>query len=338
MFYDYADSGSWTESTYRANEADFQKIKLRQRVAVDIEKRIADDEDDRHRRRHAGGAGADRHARHAARRRRDPRRARRRGLRRAVHALDHEHLLDRGRRREHHGAVLVPALRDARPRLHRPPDRPRQGGELQRAGADARPADPRPAPQGHQERPVGAAQADARQHAQPADQAALGPGHARHQAARLRQHRRPRQGRRGHELARRLDRRPVRPAPELGRHRVDQEALGRQAHPEGHPRRRGRAARRRQRRRRDRRLQPRRPPARRRALLDRRAAGDRRRRRLEDRGLDGRRHPLRPGPAQGLGPGRARHADRPRLRLRPRRAWARPASPAPSRSCTTRPT
>ena len=39
MFYDYADSGSWTESTYRANEADFQKIKLRQRVAVNIEKR-----------------------------------------------------------------------------------------------------------------------------------------------------------------------------------------------------------------------------------------------------------------------------------------------------------
>jgi L-lactate dehydrogenase (cytochrome) len=39
MFYEYADSGSWTESTYRANEADLQKIKLRQRVAVDIEKR-----------------------------------------------------------------------------------------------------------------------------------------------------------------------------------------------------------------------------------------------------------------------------------------------------------
>ncbi len=36
MFYDYADSGSWTESTYRANEADLQKIKLRQRVAVDM--------------------------------------------------------------------------------------------------------------------------------------------------------------------------------------------------------------------------------------------------------------------------------------------------------------
>ena len=39
MFYDYADSGSWTESTYRANESDFQSIKLRQRVAVNMENR-----------------------------------------------------------------------------------------------------------------------------------------------------------------------------------------------------------------------------------------------------------------------------------------------------------
>ena len=39
MFYDYADSGSWTESTYRANESEFQKIKLRQRVAVDMTNR-----------------------------------------------------------------------------------------------------------------------------------------------------------------------------------------------------------------------------------------------------------------------------------------------------------
>jgi L-lactate dehydrogenase (cytochrome) len=36
MFYDYADSGSWSESTYRANEADFAAIKLRQRVAIDM--------------------------------------------------------------------------------------------------------------------------------------------------------------------------------------------------------------------------------------------------------------------------------------------------------------
>ncbi|MFN3631018.1 MAG: L-lactate dehydrogenase [Casimicrobiaceae bacterium] len=39
MFYDYADSGSWTESTYRGNEADFQQIKFRQRVAVNMENR-----------------------------------------------------------------------------------------------------------------------------------------------------------------------------------------------------------------------------------------------------------------------------------------------------------
>ncbi len=39
MFYDYADCGSWTESTYRANESDFQRIKLRQRVAINMEHR-----------------------------------------------------------------------------------------------------------------------------------------------------------------------------------------------------------------------------------------------------------------------------------------------------------
>lgn len=39
MFYDYADSGSWTESTYRANSTDFAGIKFRQRVAVNMENR-----------------------------------------------------------------------------------------------------------------------------------------------------------------------------------------------------------------------------------------------------------------------------------------------------------
>jgi L-lactate dehydrogenase (cytochrome) len=39
MFYDYADSGSWTESTYRANEEDFRDIKFRQRVAVSMHPR-----------------------------------------------------------------------------------------------------------------------------------------------------------------------------------------------------------------------------------------------------------------------------------------------------------
>jgi L-lactate dehydrogenase (cytochrome) len=39
MFYDYADSGSWSEATYRANELDFSAIKLRQRVAVNVQTR-----------------------------------------------------------------------------------------------------------------------------------------------------------------------------------------------------------------------------------------------------------------------------------------------------------
>jgi L-lactate dehydrogenase (cytochrome) len=39
MFYQYADSGSWTESTYRANEADLESIRFRQRVAVNLERR-----------------------------------------------------------------------------------------------------------------------------------------------------------------------------------------------------------------------------------------------------------------------------------------------------------
>ncbi|MHB0954496.1 MAG: alpha-hydroxy acid oxidase [Allorhizobium sp.] len=36
LFFDYADSGAYMESTYRANESDFSRIKLRQRVMVDM--------------------------------------------------------------------------------------------------------------------------------------------------------------------------------------------------------------------------------------------------------------------------------------------------------------
>lgn len=39
MFYEYMDAGSWTESTYRANEADLQALKFRQRVAIDLSRR-----------------------------------------------------------------------------------------------------------------------------------------------------------------------------------------------------------------------------------------------------------------------------------------------------------
>lgn len=39
MFYDYCESGSWTEQTFRENESDFDKIRLRQRIAVDMTNR-----------------------------------------------------------------------------------------------------------------------------------------------------------------------------------------------------------------------------------------------------------------------------------------------------------
>ena len=39
MFYEYADGGSWSEQTYHENESDFARIKLRQRVAVNMEHR-----------------------------------------------------------------------------------------------------------------------------------------------------------------------------------------------------------------------------------------------------------------------------------------------------------
>ncbi|MCI5078472.1 alpha-hydroxy acid oxidase [Oricola sp.] len=39
MFYDYCDSGAWTESTYRDNTDAFERIKLRQRVARKIDNR-----------------------------------------------------------------------------------------------------------------------------------------------------------------------------------------------------------------------------------------------------------------------------------------------------------
>ncbi|HCF23949.1 MAG TPA: L-lactate dehydrogenase, partial [Novosphingobium sp.] len=42
MFYDYCESGSWTEQTFHENKSDFQKIHLRQRVAVDMSNRTTE--------------------------------------------------------------------------------------------------------------------------------------------------------------------------------------------------------------------------------------------------------------------------------------------------------
>merc|ERR1712086_1209810 len=42
MFYQYADSGSWTQTTYRENEEDLQRLKFRQRIAVDMSNRTTE--------------------------------------------------------------------------------------------------------------------------------------------------------------------------------------------------------------------------------------------------------------------------------------------------------
>ncbi len=39
MFYDYAETGSWTEQTFQENTSDFRKLRLRQRIAVDMDNR-----------------------------------------------------------------------------------------------------------------------------------------------------------------------------------------------------------------------------------------------------------------------------------------------------------
>lgn len=44
MFYDYTESGSWTEQTFRENSSDYDAIRLRQRVAVDMTGRTTETE------------------------------------------------------------------------------------------------------------------------------------------------------------------------------------------------------------------------------------------------------------------------------------------------------
>ncbi len=171
-------------------------------------------------------------------------RPRRREVRCAVHALHHEHLLDRGHRGEHLRPVLVPALCDARPRFLGPPDRPAKA-----AGCDALVVtlDLQVLGQRHKDIRNGLS-------APPKltipnivkhdDQARLVHGDARHEAARVPEQSSPCEGRREHGLALGLDGAAVRPDVELGRPEVDQGPLGRQDHPQGHPRRRGCGARR----------------------------------------------------------------------------------------------
>ena len=117
-FFDYAEAGSYPQETLRANRADLERIKLRQRVLVDCRQRSLRTTILGEQAPLPLALGADRALRHAARRRRDPRLPGGAGGRHSVHAVHHVDLLDRGRGGSGRQAVLVPALRDAGPRLH----------------------------------------------------------------------------------------------------------------------------------------------------------------------------------------------------------------------------
>ena len=136
MFYDYADSGSWTESTYRSNETAFQKIKFRQRVAVNMENRslentmIGENVTMPVALAPTGLTGMQ----HADGEILAARAAEKFGV---PFALHHEHLLHRGRGRAHQPPVLVPALRHEGQGLCRAAHQPRQGRQVLGAGHHA---------------------------------------------------------------------------------------------------------------------------------------------------------------------------------------------------------
>lgn len=69
MFYDYIDSGSWTETTYRENTSDFKDIRFRQKVLVNMEGRSLETKMIGGGCENAGGDCADGFYRHGTRRR-----------------------------------------------------------------------------------------------------------------------------------------------------------------------------------------------------------------------------------------------------------------------------
>ena len=239
-FFDYADRGSYTEDTLRANSEDLAADQVppahpgRRLQARSLH------HDPRRARRDAADPRAGRPARHAAWRRRDSCLPRRAGRRHSLHPEHDVDLLDRGYRSRRRQAVLVPALRDEGPRLHQGADRARDRGEMLGAGADRRSAGDRAAPPGHQERHVGAAGMVAVETARLRQQAVMGRRRAARQAPQLRQHRRPRQRHRGSHQAVGMDGVAVRHLAELEGHRLDPLDLAGQADPQRHSRRRGR--------------------------------------------------------------------------------------------------
>ena len=239
MFYDYADSGSWTEGTYRANEADFQKILLRQRVAVDMSNRtlattmvgqpvsmpIALSPVGMTGMQHADGEILAARAASAA------------GIPFTLSTMSICSIEDVAENTDKPFWFQLYVMRDK-------DFVDRLIGRAKSAGCSALvlTLDLQILAQRHKDLKNGLSAPPKMTLANIADIAgkpALVDGHARHQAAQLPQHRRARQGRARHERARLLDGRAVRPDAQLGRRQAHQGPLGRQADPEGHPGSRG---------------------------------------------------------------------------------------------------
>ena len=150
-FFEYADGGAYSEQTLRANRADLEAIKLRQRILVDVSARstattiLGEPASLPLSLCWLGYAACSM----VMVKFRLPRRA---GGRHSVHAVDHVHSFDRRRCRGGRQAVLVSALCHARPRFYPRTGGARRRGQMQRAGAHRRSASARPAPPRHQER------------------------------------------------------------------------------------------------------------------------------------------------------------------------------------------
>ena len=151
-FFDYAEAGSFAEETLRANRADIERIRLRQRVLVDVSER--DTSTTILGERVAlplalapiglgglqwGNGG-------------DPGVSGRPGGGHSLHAHHDVDLLDRGCRGSGREAVLVPALCHEGSRLRSRADRTRRGRKVQRAGAHGRPPGARPTPRRYPQR------------------------------------------------------------------------------------------------------------------------------------------------------------------------------------------
>ncbi len=236
MFYDYADSRSWTEGTYRSNTDDFASIKLRQRVAVDMTNRTL-----------ASTMAGQQVAMPVA--------LAPTGLTGMQHA-DGEILAARAAKKAGVPFTLstmsICSIEDVAADVQLPfwfqlyvmRDRVFANKLIDQAKAAGCSAlvltlDLQILGQRHKdikERAQHPAQADAGEPRQPRDQAALVLGDAAHEAPAFRQHPWARGGRGRHELAVLVDGQPVRPEVGLGRRPALSGPLGRQADPEGHPR------------------------------------------------------------------------------------------------------